>query len=519
MIIDANSAEIPSSIEGADVAIVGAGTVGLMLAKLLADRGKSVVVVEAGDRVATTADDGLGACSIGSPHTGVRHGRAKGLGGTSALWGGQLAEFVEADLRRPGCEWPLQYSELCTWYERTYDVLGLPKRASDSAYQQAFGITAAGHDTIEQFFTFWLPQPNFAALFQNQITRSEKLRIYLNATINDILCEGARAQSLVARTSSGRRLSFWARDFVLAAGTIANIQCLLTARLNPNVPWRENRLIGAYFQDHLGIKACEVEVIDGDKFRRFFENGFALGRKLQPKLRFTSRVRAQSDIGVCGIFAFRSSTSAQLAQLKLLARGMQSGLAYSTIKTLPMDVWRLGGSLAPLVLRYIKDRRIMALYDEGIDFLVQAEQYPIAESRVEMIEGPAQPNGLMRVGVNWRIDGREINSIRSFVSEALLFLEAQRLARMRPGTGLPADDAMVLHGLADTFHQCGGLRMSGSPETGVTDANGRVWGTENVFVAGASVMPSSSYANSTLTALALGVRLSEHLNARQEAVR
>ena len=422
-------------------------------------------------------------------------------------------------MTRPGCEWPLQYSELCTWYERTYDALGLPKRASDADYHRAFGITGASHHAIEQFFTFWLPQPNFSALFRTQITRSEKIRIYLRATANEIECEGARARSLIATTSSGRRLSIRGSDFVLAAGTIANIQFFLTTRRNSSVPWRGNHLIGAYFQDHLGIKACEVDVIDADKFRGFFENGFALGRKLQPKLRFTRNVRARAVTGVCGIFAFRSSTSAQLAQLKSLVRSMRSGLTYSTVKTLPVDVWRLGGSFVPFILRYFKDRRILALFDEGIDFLVQAEQYPMAESRVGLIEGPAQPNGLMRVGVNWRIDGREVDCIRSFVHEALRFLEMHGLARMRPGTGLPLDDAMVLEGLADTFHQCGGLRMSNSPENGVTDANARVWGTENVFVAGASVMPSSSYANSTLTALALAVRMSEHLDARCVAVR
>ena len=102
MIIDANSADVPSPIEAGDVVIVGAGTVGLLLAKLLADRGRSIVVIESGDHVAATPDDGLGACSVGRPHTGVLLGRAKGLGGTSVLWGGQLAEFVECDLDSAG---------------------------------------------------------------------------------------------------------------------------------------------------------------------------------------------------------------------------------------------------------------------------------------------------------------------------------------------------------------------------------------------------------------------------------
>jgi choline dehydrogenase-like flavoprotein len=53
------------------------------------------------------------------------------------------------------------------------------------------------------------------------------------------------------------------------------------------------------------------------------------------------------------------------------------------------------------------------------------------------------------------------------------------------------------------------------PAGGVTDPNCRVWDTANVYVAGASVFPTSSHANCTLTALALGARLANTMMARQ----
>ncbi|MBV8497441.1 MAG: GMC family oxidoreductase, partial [Gammaproteobacteria bacterium] len=70
-----------------------------------------------------------------------------------------------------------------------------------------------------------------------------------------------------------------------------------------------------------------------------------------------------------------------------------------------------------------------------------------------------------------------------------------------------------LDGLTDTYHQCGGLRMSDSAATGVVDPDCRVWGTSNVWVAGAAVFPSSGFANCTLTALALASRLAARLAA------
>ncbi len=62
------------------------------------------------------------------------------------------------------------------------------------------------------------------------------------------------------------------------------------------------------------------------------------------------------------------------------------------------------------------------------------------------------------------------------------------------------------------WHQMGGTRMSPDPSTGVVDANCRHHQTENLFVAGSSVFPSSlGYANPTLTIAAVALRLGDHL--------
>jgi choline dehydrogenase-like flavoprotein len=48
----------------------------------------------------------------------------------------------------------------------------------------------------------------------------------------------------------------------------------------------------------------------------------------------------------------------------------------------------------------------------------------------------------------------------------------------------------------------------------VVDADCRVHGVGNLYVAGSSVFPSSGYANPTLTILALALRLGDHLADR-----
>ena len=56
--------------------------------------------------------------------------------------------------------------------------------------------------------------------------------------------------------------------------------------------------------------------------------------------------------------------------------------------------------------------------------------------------------------------------------------------------------------------------MSDDPERGVVDANCRVHGVENLFVAGSSVFPTVGYANPTLTIVALASRLADHLKSQ-----
>jgi choline dehydrogenase-like flavoprotein len=56
--------------------------------------------------------------------------------------------------------------------------------------------------------------------------------------------------------------------------------------------------------------------------------------------------------------------------------------------------------------------------------------------------------------------------------------------------------------------------MSDDPSKGVVDADCKVHGIANLYVAGSSVFPSSGHANPTLTIVALALRLAQHLRSR-----
>jgi choline dehydrogenase-like flavoprotein len=76
---------------------------------------------------------------------------------------------------------------------------------------------------------------------------------------------------------------------------------------------------------------------------------------------------------------------------------------------------------------------------------------------------------------------------------------------------LAGDVLDKLRSFDSAAHHAGTTRMSADQRNGVVDKNCRVHGTQNLFVAGSSVFPTSSHANPTLTIVTLALRLAAHV--------
>ena len=93
------------------------------------------------------------------------------------------------------------------------------------------------------------------------------------------------------------------------------------------------------------------------------------------------------------------------------------------------------------------------------------------------------------------------------------------VSQVRSGTGriklwpwlLDAAPDWWSHLFPGGWHPMGTTRMAEHPGSGVVDPNCRVFGLDNLFVAGGSVFPTGSYDSPTVTLVALAVRLAHHL--------
>ncbi len=141
------------------------------------------------------------------------------------------------------------------------------------------------------------------------------------------------------------------------------------------------------------------------------------------------------------------------------------------------------------------------------------EQAPNPDSRVSL-DDEKDALGLPLAKMDWRLtelDHRTFEVGRRLLARTIGAHGRGRIfSPVRP-FDRPFDQFPIpVHG---GLHHMGTTRMSAAPSEGVVDADSKVWGLHNLYVAGSSVFPCSGYANPTLTAVALALRLAARLEA------
>jgi choline dehydrogenase-like flavoprotein len=151
----------------------------------------------------------------------------------------------------------------------------------------------------------------------------------------------------------------------------------------------------------------------------------------------------------------------------------------------------------------------------SLDF--HAEQSPARDSRIGLATARDR-FGNQQVRIDWRYNKQDVETVAKSFDLLRGDLAEQAIGQLT----LPPDEAdietTVRRDGAYGGHHIGTVRMGGSRSAGVVDCDGKVFGVNNLYVAGSAVFPTSSQANPTLTIVALAVRLAEHLRATASSV-
>ena len=508
-----------------DAIVVGAGAVGLVAAVSLARANRRVLLLESGSADPGTAQDLNEVEMTGRLHTGALHGRARVIGGTTTLWGGQLTQFVPYDFDSraimPDAIWPVGFAEVERYYADVAKLLGLDlDHLSDASLLPHAAVAAPQETGCEFFFTRWLRESNLARWFAADLDHRPNLAVASSCHASELLCAAGNSTitGVRVRASEGRSFDFRARNVVLACGTIEISRLLLlTHQKNPQWSWCANPNIGTYFQDHLDLIIGKVQVNDKRRFADRFENLVIRGFKYQPKIRMEgSTLRKEGLLNIACSMRFDSRVTEDLLALKQFIKALRTGTKVARPLETLKRIAALNRVWFPLIWRYLRHRRVLAIADRGISVIAHCEQKPLKESRIALSSAKVDRFGDPIAELHWAVDeGLQMKSLQSFAGHLQRFLAISADAALIAEPALTQGDRSLLREATDSYHQCGGARMGKSAADGVVDSGCRVFGTENLYVAGAAVFPSASFANPTYTAMALARRLCDHLTGER----
>jgi choline dehydrogenase-like flavoprotein len=276
-------------------------------------------------------------------------------------------------------------------------------------------------------------------------------------------------------------------------------------------------LVGRFFQDHPNGLSGTVATSRPRALQHQFRK-LRHGRVLAwPKLALTEAAQRRErtlNANMHMVYDYADTSPLVLSKRLIAAARSRNPLAVARegLRTLP--------HLPELAVQGVQ----MAVTGKAVLFtasrampLTFVEQVPDPENRVTL-SGDRDRFGIGRVRLAWRVHPDELRTMRVMTEALGRSLHRLGLGEMTVAPWLDGSVEAARGHVGDFFHHAGTTRMADTPDKGVTDPDCRVFGTDNLYVAGGSLFPTSGYANPTLTIVALAIRLSEKLRTELQMV-
>ena len=547
MLVDARAVEANERIT-ADVCVIGSGPAGMTLAKELASPGRQIVVMESGGEHFDPQAQALCAGTSISPDRYASEflssSRCRQLGGTANLWndepdegkGNELVRLLRLDPidfeKRewlPYSGWPITRSDLDPFYEEALQIAGAgqvsdaPNR--DPRLPDLFLSNARLRTMMSQFGA----RAVYTSKYPAELRADPHLRVYLNATVLELITQDNCVEYARVGIAPDRQFQIRARFFVVAAGGIENARLLLLSnRTRPNGLGNEHDLVGRFFMDHPSFRLGVFTPYDRNLFRSagLYDHHLSDGACAMGKLTFREEVmRREEMLNICvtltprgrsyespAVKILKRLTDAQSAiaaaqlvgkEFRTLARGWDEVLArcYDKITKRKLRYFDNKGGWSRLGKAERRFRRF--------ELACLCEQAPNPENRV-MLGDATDRFGQKKVKLSWRWSEVDLRSIRRAHQILQEEFRGQNLGTFIGQEELEGADRPRF---SSPHHHIGTTRMHSNPKEGVVDADCRVHGVANLYLAGSSVFPTGGFANPTLTIVALALRLSYHLQA------
>ncbi len=511
MHIDARQIDNQSLIEG-DICIIGAGAAGISIALQWKDTPYKVILLEGGgfdydDRV----QELYRGKTIGHPYYPNRASRLHYFGGSTMHWGGMCSVFDDIDFEKrdwvENSGWPIKRKDIADYYPQAHNILDLGPYEWDVKYwqQQNDNFVPLPLDEKAIWSKMWhfSPPTRFGTKYREDIVNAANIHLYTYANVVDITAnENVSAiQQVTVKNYAGKQHTVKAKLFVLACCSIQNSRILQACNKQaPKGLGNDNDIVGRYFMEHVEIKSGELWLNHNDPLKLY---EFVQGTKVRAELAISAEKQKELQV----LNATVSLMPLELSRKSLPAvtvykeedprKGMDTLIKYSTLDK-----------------RNFLQRMFAKSMFQSYGMFTRAEQLPNPESRVVLSEEKDEL-GMPRADLKWTlspIDKKTVYTINKLIGQQV---GIAGIGRVRLKDWLADDNIKELPDYTSGgWHHLGTTRMSDNPKTGVVDANCKIHGIGNFYVAGASCYTTGGAVNPTLTCVAISLRLSDHLKER-----
>jgi choline dehydrogenase-like flavoprotein len=460
-----------------DYCIIGTGPAGILAALGLAGAGKRVVLLEGGSREATAESQDIYRGEIvGDPAVPLAVGRLRYFGGSSNHWSGWCRPLDAYDFTgsavSPLSGWPIARSDLDPYLDRAFAIVGTVRPPPDRPLEDS--------GFIEAQFVFSDPPIRFAEKYEAEILRSPTLFLVLDANLETFSGNGSAITGALVRDYAGLTRTVRADRYVLACGGIENSRLLLWSNVVTNGQTVPNAAtLGKFWMDHPHFTVGEALLLN------------ELTIPFGPRVRFfspTEQTMREEGILNCGL------------------RVQRLGLAGA--RQLAAEIACIAPRFGEWVIRQLGKGAIC-----GASLRAAWQPEPRAVNRIEL-GSERDAFGMPRPVLYWQKGPLDLHTVQASARRFASWLAERNAGRARLApfilgeTGYPDDDELMGN------HHMGGTRMASGPDAGIVDADCKVFGRDNLYLAGSSVFPSGGHANPTLTIIQLTLRLVDHLLAR-----
>jgi choline dehydrogenase-like flavoprotein len=510
MHIDARKIADHSVIEG-DICIVGAGAAGISMAlDWIGTRHKVILLEGGGFEYDDQVQELYAGKTSGQKYYPLKSARLHYFGGTTGHWAGLCSPFDPIDFEKrdwiPHSGWPITRKDLDPFYARANQKLKL------GPYEYGLDYWRKENPRLKPFpldqnvvwSKVWQSSAaRFNSLYKDQIVKAKNVHLYTYANVIDIRANEpiSSIQHVIVKNHAGKTHTVKAKHFILACCAIQNARLLLASNTQaPHGLGNNHDLVGRYFMEHLEINSAELWL-----FKPF-----------------------PTDL-----YSWDYGTTKPVAELALAAKMQREHkISNGTASLIPLK-W--GRHAKPRIETWqdqdprkseetmFKDfgeatqkskTETQLGIDNAFELDIRIEQSPNPDSRVTLA-GEKDALGVPRAHLHWALTALDKRSIRTIFQILGQEFGKAGLGRVKLMDYLQVADNNLWPDYTNAgWHHMGTTRMGDDPRTGVVDANCKVHGIENLYVAGSGCYTTAAAPNPTLTVVALSLRLSDHVRSK-----